>query len=145
MNTETRYARHVRTERQKARHNANVQKLAHGPVEAFEFAMDEIRPPCVEDGIPSKWTDWDSTVDDREDYEGEAPTRHVAEALCAECPLRAVQFGGSGICVDYALATGQSHGVWGGLAREGGKWLHGKGAHTAKPKNIGTDYDGGYE
>lgn len=129
---ETRYAKHVRTEKQKARHEANVQKLASGPVEAWELALEEYKPPCVTAGLPSPWVDWDSDPEKREEYEGEAPSQRDAEKLCAECPIRAVQFGGNGVCLKYALATGQSHGVWGGLAREDGKWLHGKQAHTAK-------------
>jgi WhiB family transcriptional regulator, redox-sensing transcriptional regulator len=32
-----------------------------------------------------------------------------AQKVCIECPV-------SGECRDYALATNQSHGVWGGLS-----------------------------
>lgn len=132
MTDETRYAKTKRTEQSKARHAANVQKLSTPVVERWEQAMDEARRPCVKAGIPSKWTDWATDPELREDYEGEPPTQREAEEMCAECPLRDVLFGGDGLCSEYAMATGESHGVWGGKAREDGKWLHGKTAHTAK-------------
>jgi len=31
-----------------------------------------------------------------------------ARSLCARCPV-------SGDCLDYALSTGETHGIWGGL------------------------------
>jgi WhiB family redox-sensing transcriptional regulator len=34
-----------------------------------------------------------------------------AKAVCARCPVAAQ-------CLDYALATGQQHGVWGGTSEE---------------------------
>lgn len=32
-----------------------------------------------------------------------------AKAVCARCPVRAE-------CLDWALSTGQAHGVWGGMS-----------------------------
>lgn len=34
-----------------------------------------------------------------------------AKAICSECPVIAQ-------CLDYALRTGQDHGIWGGLTAE---------------------------
>ncbi|MFC6085249.1 WhiB family transcriptional regulator [Sphaerisporangium aureirubrum] len=34
-----------------------------------------------------------------------------AKAVCARCPVRPA-------CLDYALTTGQEHGIWGGTAPE---------------------------
>lgn len=94
--------------------------------------MEELQPPCVKAGLPSRWTDWDSDPERREDYETDIPTLEEAKAMCAECPIRAVQYGGNGLCLDYANATGQSHGNWGGVRREDGKWLNEKAEHTTK-------------
>jgi WhiB family redox-sensing transcriptional regulator len=33
---------------------------------------------------------------------------HAAKAYCRRCPVREA-------CLDFALSTGQRHGVWGGL------------------------------
>lgn len=35
--------------------------------------------------------------------------RRIAKALCAECPIK-VQ------CLDYAMATNEVYGIWGGLS-----------------------------
>ena len=43
-----------------------------------------------------------------------------AKALCAACPVRAE-------CLEFALETGQVHGIWGGLTAQ--ERLIGKGTH----------------
>lgn len=141
MNDETRYARQKRTEEQKARHAAIVDQLSRPIEERFDEWVDQNRPPCVKAGLPSAWTDWATNPEYREDYESDAPTKQGAEKLCKDCPIRAVDLGGNGLCLDYAKATGQSHGVWGGKVREidpetvrsNGAWLYtDKEAHTAR-------------
>lgn len=123
---ETRYAKGERVKRSKARHQANVQKLSGPTEEAWEQAMEKFQPPCAVAGVPSKWIDYDSDPMHREPYETDAPTKQEAQELCAECPIRAVEFGGNGLCLAYRRATGQSHGVWGGLRHEDGKWMDGR-------------------
>lgn len=121
---ETRYAKTERIKRDKAKHETRIQKFAIPIEEEFVAAVEKERPACVRSTRPHPWSDYDSNPERREDYETDAPTAEEAEALCAECPIRAVQFGGNGLCTKYALATKKSHGVWGGLAREDDKWLH---------------------
>lgn len=121
---ETRYARTKRTNEAKAKHEDRIQKLARPIEEVFLQFVEQERPPCVKSTRPHPWSDYDSNPDHREDYETDAPTAEEAEALCADCPIRAIQFGGNGVCLAYARATKESHGVWGGLAREDDKWLH---------------------
>lgn len=36
------------------------------------------------------------------------PAQELAQELCAVCPVRQA-------CLDYSLAAGEKHGVWGGL------------------------------
>lgn len=122
-NDETRYRKTKIKEESKARHAGNVLKLSSPFVDAWEEALDDYQPPCRKAGLPSPWVDWHSDPEIREDYEGERPTLEQAAKLCEDCPIRAVHLGGNGICFDYANATGQSHGVWGGISREDGTWL----------------------
>lgn len=122
---ETRYAKQTRTNLAKARHAAIASRLAAGPIEAFEQAADAMEKPlpCVAGGIPSKWADWDSDPEKREEYETDMPTRMQAKALCATCPLGSIAPGGKGLCKPWAMATGQSHGVYDGQRRENNKWI----------------------
>lgn len=125
----TRYARSQETARQKARHETIVRKLSRSVVDAYAEAIEETRPACVTAGLPSRWTDWASDPEDREDYEGEPPTKAEAEELCKDCPLLEWKQDGN-VCLKYAKATGQFHGVWGGERRENGKWMDGKSRAT---------------
>lgn len=54
------------------------------------------RPQCY--GNPGPYMDYD---------EDNIPSNEEAEALCAGCPLKEM-------CEEYALKTGETHGVWGG-------------------------------
>ncbi len=118
MTDETRYERTKRVEREKARHQRNVRKLSKDVLADWEQAMEGPTTPCRKAGWPTRWADWDSVAEHREDYEGERPSVEEAWDMCAPCPLR-----NNGVCYNYALATNQSHGVWGGRVREDGKWV----------------------
>lgn len=136
MISENRYQRQKQQDLARARHANIVDKLAAGPVEKFELALENFTPECKTEGLPSRWVDWDSTPEYREDYEGEAPTERQALAMCDGCPLAPTRdsrgrITDKGTCLAYAEATGQSHGVWGGKRRENGKWLD-KMEHTAR-------------
>lgn len=39
---------------------------------------------------------------------GENDAAHEAKAICAQCPVRIA-------CLEHALATGEVHGIWGGM------------------------------
>jgi WhiB family transcriptional regulator, redox-sensing transcriptional regulator len=61
---------------------------------------------------------------------GPAIERQVTEAkaVCARCPVRAK-------CLDFALHTGQKHGVWGGLNEQERHFLT---AHDGRPVGPGA-------
>lgn len=119
-NNETRYQKQKRIEASKGRHAQIVERLSLPIVNQWELKMEEFVPPCAKAGIPSRWTDWSSDEELREDYESDRlPTADEAKAMCADCPIA----GEGGLCIKYAKATGQSHGVWGGRRIEKGKWL----------------------
>ena len=46
--------------------------------------------------------------DDRENSRQRTRRENNAKAICQACPVRAQ-------CLDYALATGEKEGIWGGL------------------------------
>jgi WhiB family redox-sensing transcriptional regulator len=48
---------------------------------------------------------------------------HEAQAICARCPVAAH-------CLDWALRTGQDHGVWGGTTPEERRTLQTSGHRT---------------
>lgn len=116
---ETRYQRSVRIAAEKERHSKIIKDLQLPTVEAWEIVMEEFQPQCAKAGIPSRWTDWDEDPENAEDYEGEMPSRRDARLLCEGCPL--VE---SKLCERYAVATGQTHGVWGGRLRSKGRWVY---------------------
>ncbi len=118
---ETRYARQVRINLQRDRHTGIIGKLTAPIVDEFDAVMEDFNPECRRQGIPSKWTDWDSVKDHREPTEGERPDAQAAWDLCEGCPIA----GQRGVCYRYAEITGQAHGVWGGYRRENGKWVVG--------------------
>ena len=41
----------------------------------------------------------------------------AAKLICRGCPVRT-------ICLRWALASGQEHGIWGGLTEDERRWLH---------------------
>lgn len=136
MTEESRYQKQKQLDLAKARHANIVDKLATGPVEKFEQALETETLKCRKAGLPSPWMDWATDPEDREGYEGEAPTSRDADAMCEGCPLAPLKdergrITDKGTCLRYAEATGQSHGVWGGRRRENGKWLD-KMEHTAR-------------
>lgn len=49
-----------------------------------------------------------------------------AKAVCAQCPVRAK-------CLDFALRTGQAHGVWGGMSEQELRLLRGRVSRPADP------------
>lgn len=116
MTGQTRYAKSQEKKRKLERHQAILDRLASGFVTNFEEALVEYQPECVTSDYPSPWTDWDDVTEHREPYEGEMPTAEEAAAMCAGCPIMQ-------LCFDYALSTGQSHGVWGGRRFYNGKLL----------------------
>ncbi len=118
MTDETRYERIKRVEQGKARHQTIVRKLSKEAIADFEEALDKGLTPCRKAGLPTRWADWHSDPEKREDYEGDRPTIEEAWDMCAPCPMR-----DSGVCYNYALATSQGHGVWGGRIREDDKWV----------------------
>jgi hypothetical protein len=118
--TETRYERSKRIEAERARHANIVHRMASGPVERFNEALEKYVPPCRKDKRrPSPWLDWASDPEDREDYETDPPTKEEAEKLCDGCNVRE-------LCLDWAKATGQFHGVYDGQRRENGRWIDGR-------------------
>lgn len=120
MENETRYQKSTRVKREMARHTAIVSQFVKPIEEEFEIALQETHPPCHKAGLPSRWVDWSSDPELRESYEGDRlPSAAEAEVMCADCPIT----GEDGLCSRYAKATGQSHGVWGGLRVEKGRWL----------------------
>jgi WhiB family redox-sensing transcriptional regulator len=45
-----------------------------------------------------------------------------AKSVCARCPVRAREFGGTGECLDYGEAIGDYNAIWGGkTGRERGR------------------------
>lgn len=66
-----------------------------------QASTNEWKPKCK--GNPGPYMDY-----------GEPPTFDEAEELCAGCPLLSM-------CFEYALATKQPIGVWGGFVFEDGK------------------------
>lgn len=126
--TETRYQREKERKNSIRRFNTISGRLAEGFVEAFraELDKDESRPCRKADGTkPNPWYDWHSDPEVREDYETEPPTRADAYNMCRECPFFRADGPRSskidGPCYDYARATRQTHGVWGGVRLEDGK------------------------
>lgn len=139
MTGETRYQKQKQQDLARARHAHIVGKLANGPVERFDQALETEDVNCRKAGAPSRWTDWDTNPEYREDYESEAPTSREAEAMCDGCPLAPLRDGRGritekGLCLTYAEATGQAHGVWGGKRRENGRWLD-RIEHTVRGTN----------
>lgn len=61
--------------------------------------------------MPGEWTERAACLP--EDPDLFFPTRgadvNAAKEVCAGCPVRAE-------CLDYALASGQHHGIWGGTS-----------------------------
>ena len=113
---ESRYQRSKRRKEAVARHASIVRELGKSQVQKFELALDdakpEERPNCVPDEPytelhPSPWTDW-YVGDDPEWYETPMPTDEESEALCKGCPL-------VDLCLPWALATNQSHGIFSGV------------------------------
>ncbi len=128
--TETRYERSKRIEAERERHANIVHRMASGPVERFNEALEEYIPPCRKDkSRPSAWRDWASDPEMREDYETEPPTQREAQALCDGCKV-------AELCEEWAKATGAHHGVYNGRRRENGKWLDSVHAQP-KPKSDG--------
>jgi len=41
----------------------------------------------------------------------------TAKLICRGCPVRT-------FCLNWALASGQEHGIWGGLTEDERRWLH---------------------
>jgi len=41
----------------------------------------------------------------------------AAKLICRGCPVRTM-------CLSWALASGQEHGIWGGLTEDERRWLH---------------------
>lgn len=106
--TETKYQRQKRRREAQGRHAKIVNALGSGFIQTFDQALEEYTPPCRESTqTPNPWTDWDRYPHNREPYETRMPTAKEARGLCEPCPLK-------DMCLDYALSTGQSHGVWGG-------------------------------
>lgn len=115
LTSSERYQRTKAIREDKSRHDRIVGTLSSSIVRDFEGALEEFKPECVleqfADGSwpKSQWTDWSSDPEQGEPYE--RPTRRQARLLCEpedgpKCPLIKM-------CLDYALATGQPHGVWG--------------------------------
>ncbi len=117
--TETRYERSKRIEAERERHAKNLFKFTGPIADRFEQALEEYQPACVKGGLPSKWTDWATDPEDREDYETEPPTKEEAADLCKGCKV-------AELCVEWAKATGQYHGVYDGQRRENGRWIDGR-------------------
>lgn len=50
---------------------------------------------------------------------GDTIGANQAKRVCRMCPVRAEKLGGTGECLEYALAKGERFGIWGGFsARE---------------------------
>lgn len=113
---ESRYKKQKRIEQQKEKHERNVEKLSGDIVQAFELAVEEVKPKCVTGEFPSPWTDWSSS-EDPETTEGERPSVEDARLLCDGCPV-------ADLCLPWALASRKSHGVYGGIVVENGVWNH---------------------
>lgn len=69
----------------------------------FEEAQTRITAKCK--GKPGPYMDWD-----------EPPAPEEAEEMCRGCPLLKA-------CENFAIASRQTHGVWGGKVIHEGKWL----------------------
>ena len=57
-----------------------------------------------------------------------------AKAVCQRCPVCSQ-------CLDYALATGQSYGIWGGLTEDERRLLaarHSTGSGQAQPRQAAS-------
>lgn len=114
------------------RHASIVNALSSGFVTDFETAKEEYQPKCAKHGLPSPWMDYDRYPQNREDYETRMPTAAEADALCRDendelCPL-------AEMCLDYALSTNQTHGVWGG--KRLGSSHRGLGTSTILPDGV---------
>lgn len=129
--TETRYQREKERKNAQARHDRIVGRLADGFVDQFRAALRaDTERPCHqhEDDSPNRWYDWHSDPEVREDYETDMPTKAEAESMCAGCSFYEIikidSYGKKRAetpCYDYARATRQTHGVWGGVRFEDGK------------------------
>ncbi len=49
-------------------------------------------------------------------YPEKGGSTREAKKTCLACPVRARHLGGSGECLDYALAHQERYGIWGGVA-----------------------------
>lgn len=115
--TESRHKRQVRIKREKARHQEIIGTLTGDIIKDFEHRLDTTDTPCqISEQVPNPWIDYDSDEERREPYETDAPSRNMAAMLCEGCPL-------IDMCETYGLATGASHGVYAGRARERGRYL----------------------
>ena len=113
MSEPTRYAKTQEKKHKQERHADRIDSLTRGTnvLEEYDLALEHLKEPtaCIKGGLPSKWSDWDDAPEHREPQDGVMPTADEAEALCEGCPLMR-----DDVCYRYALATNQTHGVWGG-------------------------------
>lgn len=117
----TRYARDQIRKASQARHESIIATLAEDTIEEFNEAVSEHKPKCVTGEFPSPWVDWDKYPTQAEDYEKPMPTQEQAEALCKGCPIAR-----DNLCIRYALASDQSHGVWNGQRIYNGRIVNGE-------------------
>lgn len=106
---QTRYAKDKAKRESQARHGDIVATLGKDVVAEFNDKVIEHKPKCVTKEFPSPWTDWDRYREQSEEGEVPMPSQETAEEMCAGCPI-AEQM----LCLRYALATNQTHGVWNG-------------------------------
>lgn len=117
-----RYERQKTLNEARRRHQKGLDTLTKKIENEYEYTLAETSVKCRPEGgrpsvfEPSEWTDWDSNPDRREYYELDRPDLARASEMCAGCPLLE-----SGLCLQYAELTGQSHGVWGGVVFENGR------------------------
>ena len=118
LDSSERYQRQKLRKEGMGRHDRIVSELGMPSVRRFEAALEDYRPQCVLEPLAdgswpkSPWTDWSSDPEQGEPYE--RPSTNAARLMCEDCPLIEM-------CLDYALATGQSHSVWGGRVIENGQ------------------------
>lgn len=98
------------------KHVGIVNRLGRDVRQQFDQALEDLTEPtpCIAEGIPSAWTDWDSNPEYREPYETDRPSRQSARLMCEKCPLLE-------LCLPAALARGEQHGIWSGTLVELGK------------------------
>lgn len=76
----------------------------------FDFTSEDWMEQAACIGHNPAWWFWDENTD--------RDTKHSAVAICKSCPVRVA-------CLDYALKTNSSYGIWGAMTENARKTIKG--------------------